>query len=480
MKIGIEIHVALSSTKTKMYCGCPNPQSLKTDAEPNTMVCETCLGFPGSKPRVNKAAIDSAIKIAIALDCRLQSDMFFSRKGYFYPDLPKNFQISQYEIPLAVKGHLEINSDNKKKNIIIRRVHLEEDPGKIIHVGGDITKAEYILIDYNRSGVPLCEIVTEPDFSTPKEVRVFLEKLSGMLEYLGIYDSTREGSMRIDANVSIKDKQIDDRRSSYGSRVEVKNISGFKDVERALNYEIIRQNNLLKRGSAIVRETRAWDSDAGVTRSLRIKEEEEEYGYIFEGDLPRITIAKEKGAEIEKLMPEFAEQKITKYSRIGVSRELAEAIVAEQDLAEMFERVIGETDSQLAAKWFAGEIKKTLNFRNLRIKDTKLMKEHLIDLLKKVQDKTVTEKTAEMMLREMVVAARPEDVMKASGLGRIHDETVLGQIIERVVNENPKAVLDYKSGRQEAFNFIVGNAMKKTQGRGDPETIRRLVREFLK
>lgn len=469
MKIGIEIHVALSSTKTKMYCGCPNPQSLKMEAEPNTLVCETCLGFPGSKPRVNKTAIDSAIKIALALHCKLQSDMFFSRKGYFYPDLPKNFQITQYEIPLAVKGFLEIKTDNEKKKIIIRRVHMEEDPGKIIHVGGDITKAEYILIDYNRSGVPLCEIVTEPDFSSPKEVRIFLEKLSGMLEYLGIYDSTKEGSMRVDANISIKE-----------ARVEVKNISGFRDVERALNYEIIRQNNLLKRGSAIVRETRAWDSDAGVTRSLRIKEEEEEYGYIFDGDLPRITIAKEKGSELKKHMPEFAEQKIIKYSRIGIAEELAEAIVAEQDLAEMFERVISEIDAHLAAKWFAGEIKKTLNFRNMRIKDTKLRKEHLIDLLKKVHDKTVTEKTAEMMLREMIVAARPEDVMKSSGLGRIHDEVVLGQIIERVVNENPKAVLDYKSGRQEAFNFIVGNAMKKTQGRGDPETIRRLVREFLK
>ncbi len=469
MRIGIEIHVALSSTKTKMYCSCPNPQSLKEDAEPNTLVCETCLGFPGSKPRVNKAAIDSAIKIALALGCKLQSDMFFSRKGYFYPDLPKNFQISQYEIPLAIKGCLEIRPDSKKKKINIRRVHMEEDPGKIIHVGGDITRAEYILIDYNRSGVPLCEIVTEPDFSSPKEVRIFLEKLSSILEYLGIYDSTREGSMRIDANISLRE-----------IRVEVKNISGFKDVERALNYEIIRQNNLLKRGSAIIRETRAWDSDAGVTRSLRIKEEEEEYGYIFEGDLPRITLAKERSNELKKHMPEFAEQKITKYSKIGVSRELAEAIVAEQDLAEMFEKVISETDAQLSARWFAGEIKKTLNFRTMRIRDTKLKKEHLIDLLKKVQDKSITEKTAELMLREMVVAARPEDVTKASGLGRIHDETVLSQIIERVVNENPKAVLDYKSGRQEAFNFIVGNAMKKTQGRGDPETIRRLVREFLK
>lgn len=461
MKIGIEIHVALSSTKTKLYCGCPNPQT--REAEPNTLVCPTCLGMPGSKPRVNAAAIDSAMKIALALNCKLQKEMFYSRKSYFYPDLPKDFQISQYEVPLAVKGTLAVG----KKRIRITRVHMEEDPGRIVHVGGDITKAEYILIDYNRSGVPLCEIVTEPDFASPKEVRVFLEKLSGMLEYLGVYDSSKEGSMRVDANISLKE-----------TRVEVKNISGFKDVERALNYEIIRQNNLIKRGKAIVRETRAWDSEAGVTRSLRTKEEEEDYGYIFEGDLPRITITSEKAAEIKKEMPEFAEQKIGKYAKLGVSRELAEAIASERDLAEMFEQIIHETDVQLAARWFAGEIKKTLNFRNLRIKDTRIRKEHLTDLLKKIQDKAVTEKTAEMMLREMIVAARPEEILKSTGLGRIYDETLLEQIIERVMSGNSRAVLDYKSGRQEAFNFLVGQVMKGTQGRGDPETIRKLIRRI--
>ncbi len=463
MKIGIEIHVALSSTKTKLYCGCPNPQSTG-DAEPNTLVCETCLGMPGSKPRVNKAAIDSAIKIALALNCRLQKEMFFSRKSYFYPDLPKNFQISQYEMPLALNGMLRTG----KKKIRITRVHMEEDPGRIMHVGGDITKADYILIDYNRSGVPLCEIVTEPDFASPKEVRIFLEKLSGMLEYLGVYDSTKEGSMRVDANISLEE-----------TRVEVKNISGFRDVERALNYEIIRQNNLLKRGQKIMRETRAWDSAAGVTRSLRIKEEEEDYGYIFEGDLPRIETSKEKAAEIKKDMPEFAEQKISRYEKMGISKELAEAIASGRDLAEMFERVIGEIDIQLAAKWFAGEIKKTLNYRNLRLKDTRLRKEHITDLLKMIHGKSVTERTAEMMLREMIVAARPEEILKSSGLGRIYDETVLEQVIEKVINENPRAVLDYKSGRQEAFNFLVGQAMRKTQGRGDTETIRKLVRDCL-
>lgn len=457
MKIGLEVHVALT-TETKLFCGCPNAVS----KEPNTLTCEYCIGLPGSKPRLNAKAVQYGVMIGSALNCKFPREMFFSRKSYFYPDMGKNFQITQYEIPIAAEGFLEIDG----KNIRIRRINLEEDPARIVHVG-TITKAEYLLMDYNRSGVPLCEVVTEPDFSSTKEARDFLQHLSSILEYLGVYDPNIEGSMRVDANISLAE-----------TRVEIKNISGFKEVERALNYEIIRQQNLLRRGQRVVMETRAWDALGGVTRSLRIKEVEEEYGYIFEPDLPRITLAKEKIERIKSQLPELASQKIERYAKMGVEKELAIAITSEPSLAEMFEHVCKSADAQLAARWFAGEIQKTLNYNNLRMKDIKIKPEYLIKLLKFVEIKKVTERTAELMLRDMLLNPKdPEELI--IGRARIFDEKVLEPIVKEVLNDNAQAIIDYKSGKSEVFNFLVGQVMRKTQGRGDPETIRKLLRERL-
>lgn len=459
MRIGLEVHCQLT-TKTKMFCGCPN----KVVKEPNTMVCVTCLGFPGSKPRINKNAIEYGIKVALALNCKLPKETFFSRKSYFYPDMSKNFQITQYEIPLAKKGFLKVNG----KKIRIRRINLEEDPARIVHAG-TITEAKYVSVDYNRSGVPLCEIVTEPDFRSPKEARLFLQKLASILEYLGVFDPNIEGSMRVDSNISLAD-----------TRVEIKNISGFKDVEQALNYEIIRQRNLLRMGKEIILETRAWDSIAGVTRSLRIKEEEEDYGYIFEGDLPRISITKGKIAEIKKKIPELASQKITRYEKMGIAKDLAVSITDDPDLAKMFESVIKEVDKEIAANFFAKELKKTLNYNNLRIKDTKLETWHLIKLLKMVEKKEITVKTAEMLFRKMVFEPMdPEEFVKSRRTVRISDENVLEPIVKDALDENAKAIIDYKSGKAGAFEFLVGQVMRKTEGRGDPETIRRLLRKML-
>ena len=460
MKIGIEIHVQLT-TGTKLFCSCAN----KFVNTPNTNTCECCLGMPGSKPRINEKAVDYAIKIALALNCKFPEETFFSRKSYFYPDLPKDFQISQYEVPLGTGGFLAAG----RKKISIRRIHMEEDPGRIVHVGGDITTAQYVLLDYNRSGVPLCEIVTEPDFSSPKEVRIWLQELSSMLQYLEVFNPDVEGSMRVDANISMEG----------GVRVEVKNISGFKDVEKALNYEIIRQKNLLKRGQKVIMETRAWDAAASVTRSLRTKEEEMDYGYIFEGDLPRISLPKEKINAIRKSLPEFASDKIKKYKKMGIAEELSTSIASEPDLAAMFESVAGNVDAQLAAKWFAGEIKKTLNYSNLRIKDTKLAKEDIISLIKLLENRTLTEKSAELILRDMIASERPGKVLREKAVPRISDESVLEKLVKEVLNENPKAIVDYKSGKQESFHFLVGQVMKKTQGRGDPDAIRKLLRNRL-
>jgi len=464
MRIGLEVHVQLN-TKTKLFCGCPN----KFSNEPNVYICDYCLGMPGSKPRLNRKAFEYGLKIALALNCALPEETFFSRKSYFYPDMGKNYQITQFEIPIASGGVVKV-SDHPVRKIRIGRIQLEEDPARLVHVGS-ITKAEYVLADYSRSGVPLCEIVTEPDLESPKEARLFLQELSSILEYLGVYDPNTEGSMRIDSNISVN-----------SARVEVKNVSGFKDVEKALSYEIIRQKNLIRRGSEVVRETRGWDAAAGVTRSLRLKEEEEEYGYIFEPDLPRLTISQSLIENTKDSLPEFAHEKIERYVKMGIERSiernLAVSIASEPDLTFFFEQAIKKVDPHLAARWFAKEIKKTLNFSNLRIKETGIQPEHIIKLLKMIEKKEMTERSAELLFRQMVVTPiDPELAAKKSS--RIHDKTVLTGFIEEVIAENGKAVIDYKSGKKESFNFLVGQVLRKTQGRGDPDSITKLMQKML-
>lgn len=453
MKIGLEIHVQLA-TKSKLFCGCPN----KFVTEPNTNVCETCLGLPGSKPRLNKKAVDYAMKIACALNCSFPKEMFFSRKSYFYPDMSKNFQITQYEIPVAKEGFLDL--PNKKINI--RRIQIEEDPARTQHIGGNITTSKYVLVDYNRSGTPLVEIVTEPDFSDPREARIFLQELQSILQYLEVFDPSVEGSMRVDANISVAK-----------NRVEVKNISGFKDVEKALNYEIVRQNGLVRRNKEIEQETRGWDDAAGVTRSLRSKETEDDYGYIFEPDLTEITITKEKISETLKQIPELAKEKVKRYHKeLKIAKDLAVSIVDDPDLAKAFEKVAKAVDAQIAAKWFAGEIKKTLNYNNLTFKATGLDHTHIEKLLKMIIKKDITEKTAEEILRKIVLTKEdPEQLARP----RITDVKEIERYVKDALNDNPKALLDYKSGKKESLNFLVGQVMRKMKGQGDIETIRNVL-----
>ena len=458
-RIGLEVHIQLN-TQTKLFCGCPN----RFVKEPNTLVCPYCIGLPGSKPRVNRSALQYAWLIGLALNCKIPSMTFFSRKSYFYPDMGKNFQITQYEAPVAHTGRLKLGL----KEITIKRIQVEEDPARIVHVGGTIATADYVQVDYNRSGVPLCEIVTDPDFESPREARDFLQKLSSILEYLNVYDPSVEGSMRVDANISLGP-----------TRVEIKNITGFKDVEKALNYEIIRQKHALRRNQKIVRETRGWDADAGVTRSQRTKEDEEDYGYITDSDLTIFTITEEKIKELKNHLPELPDAKVKRYVKeLKIKEDLAVSIVSEPDLAEAFEKVIKYVNKELAAKWFAGEIKKTLNYHNLRLRDSKLKTDGIIKLLDMIEKRTITDHTAEMMLREMTIKSLDPEA-RSDVTTRIYDEHTIENSIKEVIDTNTKAVLDYKSGKNESFNFLVGQVMKKTQGRGDPETIRRLMKKLI-
>lgn len=462
IKIGLECHVQLT-TQSKLFCGC----STTFTSEPNTNVCDVCLGMPGSKPRINKKAVEYGILVATALNCEIPRDTFFSRKSYFYPDMSKNFQITQYEIPLASNGYLNIEVKGKTKKIRIRRINLEEDPARIQHVGESITAARYILIDYNRSGVPLCEIVTDPDFETPEETRIFLEKLSQILEYLGVFDSSIEGSMRVDSNVSIEG----------GERVEIKNISGFKDIERALNFEIIRQKRDMQTKGRVEMETRAYDDKRKITVSLRKKEEEEDYGYIFETDLPRVEITRGWINKLRRQIPELPNKRIDRLvKKYGITKRDATIVCLEKDYADFFERVCKKVDARLAAVWFTGIFKKTLNYNNLRIKDTKLQPEHIIELLKLVKTEKITERSGEMLLREMVLKPEyPKKLVEVRGVKRIKEVKTLETLVDEVLTEESKAVLDLKAGRREALDRLVGAVMKKSGGRADPKKVRHLI-----
>jgi aspartyl-tRNA(Asn)/glutamyl-tRNA(Gln) amidotransferase subunit B len=463
--IGLEIHIHLL-TKTKLFCSCSTEYENK---EPNVNVCPICLGLPGSKPKLNKKAFEDAIKVALALNCKIPSLTFFSRKNYFYPDLPKNFQITQYEFPIGRNGYLEV--DNKK--IKIRRVHLEEDPGKLIHVGGSIIDARYVLIDYNRSGIPLLEIVTEPEFDNTKQVRRFLEKLRIVLEYLKVFDASRESAIRVDANISLKG----------GERIEIKNITGFANVEKALNFEIIRQENLLRMGMKIERETRFFDESSKTTYSIRKKELEEDYGYTFEPDLPIFEINKKLLHKIENELPELPDKRVERFvSQYKIPRNFAKVIVyTGRDLADFFEKCTDiYRNYKYLARWIVVDLLKCLNWNNLRISESNVTPENFVKLLKLIDKKIVTERLAKEIIKEVVATGKdPEEIMRERSLSLLNEEELV-EIVRDVVRRNNQAVEDYKAGNEKALHFLIGSVVKKTKARVDPIIVKKIVLEIIK
>lgn len=465
VKIGLEIHVQLL-TKSKLFCSCSTNYENK---EPNENTCPICLGFPGSKPKVNKKALDFGIMVALALNCKIAEKTFFSRKSYFYPDMSKNYQITQYEIPLAKNGFLEIG----KKKIRIRRVHLEEDPAKLIHVGKDITSAQHVLIDYNRSGIPLVEIVTEPDFENPREVREFLEKLSSILEHLEVYDSSKEGSMRIDVNISLEG----------GERVEIKNISGFKRIEKALMYEIVRQENLRRLGLKVKRETRHFDERSGLTFSLRKKEVEEDYGYIFDTDLPVVEISKGWVNSLAKSMPELPHKRVERFvEEFNLPKERAKVLVyTDKQLADFFEKCAEVYKNyERLSKWIVTDLLKCLNWHGIRINQSKVKVESFAELLKLIDEGEITERLAKEIIKEYVNTGKsPSKIIEEKGLRLIRDEKEIEKVIKIVLAENRKAVKDYRKGERKALNFLIGKVLQKTNKRIDPKVIRKIIKKAL-
>ncbi|WP_134669169.1 Asp-tRNA(Asn)/Glu-tRNA(Gln) amidotransferase subunit GatB [Halorussus marinus] len=478
--IGLEVHVQLE-TDTKIFCGCSTDVA---DDEPNTHTCPVCLGLPGALPVLNEAAVESAVKVGKAIDADVPAETAFHRKNYFYPDLPKGFQITQYDAPICQDGELEVEVEGERRTVGIRRAHLEEDPGSLQHEGGSIDTADYTLVDYNRAGVPLMEIVTEPDFRGAAEVRAFLAKLEEVLEYLGVFDSQRDGSLRIDANLSvvpgeeIDDGAISDEALEDANRTEVKNISSHKGAEKALSYEATRQKNAVKRGREVAQETRHWDESRGITVSMRSKEEEKDYRYFREADLPPLRVSDWK-EQLE--IPELPDARRERFrEEYGLSAEAASKLTSTKQVADFYEDVAGEYDPDLAATWVADNLLGELNYRDMAITDVADRLGEFKRLVELVADGEITTKNAEeVVLREMLDEGDdPETVIDREGLGKADEGAVEGAVAA-AIEENPDAVEDYHAGEDGALNFLVGQVMQKTGGSADPGSVNGLLRERL-
>ena len=478
--IGLEVHVQLE-TDTKIFCGC----STAASEEPNTNTCPVCLGLPGALPVLNEGAVEAAVKVGKAIDASIPERTRFHRKNYYYPDLPKNFQISQYDAPVCQDGKLEFSVEGERRAVGIERAHLEEDPGSLRHKGGAIDTAEYTLVDYNRAGTPLLEVVTEPDFRDAGEVRAFLAKLEEVLEYLGVFDAERDGSLRIDANLSVVDGEevgpdgaIDDATLEAANRTEVKNISSHKAAEKALSYEAQRQKNAIERGRAVEQETRHWDESRGITVSMRSKEEEKDYRYFREADLPPLEVADWK-ARIE--IPELPDARRERFrEEYGLGEEAADKLTSTKQVADFFEDVAAAFDADLAATWVADNLLGELNYRDMAVTDVADRLDEIQRLVELVATDEITAKNArETVLRSMLDdGCHPDTVVEEEGLGKTSGDEVQAAV-EAAIEDNPDAVADYHDGEDGALNFLVGQVMQATGGSADPGDVNQLLREEL-
>jgi len=457
--IGLEVHVQLNKLKTKIFCGCATDYHKDP---PNSHVCPVCLGLPGSLPVINKKAVEAAIKVGLALNCRIEEYTQFYRKNYYYPDLPKGFQISQYDFPIASKGQIIIEGEDGELIVRITRAHLEEDPGRLVHEG-TIDRSKYTLIDYNRSGMALLEIVSDPDLRSPKEARRYLDKLRNILEYLDVFDGDLEGALRVDANISIMG----------GQRAEIKNISSHKGAERALLFEIVRQKNVVRRGGVVVQETRHFDEAREITLSMRTKEEAHDYRYFPEPDLMPLKISG-WAPEIKETLPELPDARRMRFvEQYGIMDDHAKALTSELRLAEFYEQVAKTTDPRMAAVWICDVLKGELNYRDLTIDAFK--KEHMLSIIDLLGGKRITEDGAVDIIRTILdKGGSPEEIVKEKGLHKVEGDIVEIAALE-AIEENPQAIADYKEGKEKALNSLVGAVMKKTKGRADARKVREIL-----
>ena len=478
--IGMEIHVELK-TNSKMFCRCKNELGL--EKEPNENICEICTAQPGTLPVPNKRAVEFVQLAGLALNCKLRKNSKFDRKNYFYPDIPKGYQISQYDQPLCEDGNMKIGT----RKIGITRIHLEEDTGKLTHPKG----VNYSLVDFNRAGVPLMELVTEPDFENGEEARIFCQKLQQVCRYLEISDADMEkGQMRCEANVSLY-AEGEDRLS--GTKVEVKNINSFKFVEKAINYEIQRQTELLNKGEKIIQETRGWDANHGKTLSQRSKETAADYRYFPEPDIPPMKFSDEYIKELQMKLPELPDKKRERFlQEYDLKKDEVDLLINEKEMADYFEQVVSEIKEKIKAKevkspevkviklavnYFNTELRKHLLDSRQKINDIKITAENYAELMGIVADGEINSSAAQTVLSEMYkTGGDPSQIIAEKNLAQMNDEADLEKLILEILKENPESVADYKKGKDNALKFLMGQVMKKTQGKANPQ----LAMEILK
>ncbi len=471
--IGLEVHAQLL-TRSKIFCGC----STAFGAEPNTQSCAVCTGQPGSLPVLNVKAVEFAMKMALACQCKISSSCLFARKNYFYPDLPKGYQISQYEYPLARDGHMEIPVDGGLKQIGIIRIHMEEDAGKLVHEGA-FESSTWSLVDFNRTGIPLIEIVSGPDIRTPEEAGTYLRSLRDILRYLEICDGDMEkGSFRCDANVSVRPKGQRD----FGTRTELKNMNSFRHVEKALEYEIRRQIALLEAGEEVVQETRLWDEDQGKTLSMRGKEEAHDYRYFPDPDLVPLEVSEAWVEDVRGTLPELPAEKRRRFvDQYGIPEYDAGILTASRSLADYYEECVRlSSEAKTVSNWIMGDLLRELKKDDREIDECPVTPRHLASMLRMIKQGTISGKIAKAVFEEMYRTGEdPEKIVKEKGLVQLTDVEEIQGIIRGVLEENAKLVEDYRKGKEQLLGFFVGQIMKATRGKANPQLVNELLRKSL-
>jgi len=481
--IGLEVHIELK-TKTKMFCPCKNDPD---ERRPNKLICPICLGHPGVLPVINEEAVRKVIKTGLALNCQIPEYSKFDRKNYFYPDLPKGYQISQYDKPLCINGHLDIRLNSlsnslKFARVKIRRVHLEEDTGRLLH------EKDYSLVDFNRSGIPLMELVTEPDLASAKEARKFAEELQLILRYLNVSDADMEkGQMRVEVNVSL----ISLNSRELGTKVEIKNLNSFRTVEKAIEYEIERQTKILDSGKKVIQETRGWDENRGVTVRQRKKEEAQDYRYFPEPDLPSLHISQNFINEIKAEIPELPQQRKERFKReYNLSEKETEVFVQNKELGEYFEKAVSELIQKkiskeeyfklikLCSNYIITDLQGLLKGASVSGEDFLITPENFAEFISLIYEEKISSKIAKVVLQEMFsTGADPSQIIKEKELIQITDEVQIEKIIKEALDKNPKVVQDYKKGKENAFQFLIGQIMKETQGKANPQLVNKILKK---
>lgn len=468
--IGLEVHAELS-TKTKIYCGC----STEFGSAPNTHCCPVCTGMPGALPVLNEKVVEYAVRAGLATNCEIARESKQDRKNYFYPDTPRAYQISQFDLPLCAHGHLDVVVDGKEKTIGITRIHIEDDAGKLVHdnyTGGT-------LVDLNRAGVPLIEIVSEPDMRSAEEAVAYVERLKGILEYIGVSDcKMQEGSLRADVNLSLRPVG----QEKFGTRTETKNLNSFRAIARSIEFEIQRQKEILESGGKVYQETRRWDDEAGEGYAMRTKEEANDYRYFPEPDLMPIRLSEEYIKNIKDTLPELPESRKKRYiEELGLPEYDAGIITSSKTLSDFFESATKSCgNAKAVSNWIMTDIIRVAREKGIEYNELPFTSEQFAKLITLIDKGTISGSIAKKVFEEMVETGKePEKIVEEKGLVQISDEGAIKEVVDKIIAANPQSVEDYKNGKDRALGFLVGQCMKEMKGKGNPQILNKLILEYL-